>query len=364
MLAGSSAPPPTGTSVGDFPSRSHWWGGFAGRREHPALFALRLGQVGGLDRQLGGPAGDIGDAAHLRPRRARDAGRQREFRLRPDDEHSQRRHLRHLRPVRFLPLRPLPYRVQAAGLAERGIIGRGALLRPAAPRGAAGRTRRVARRVDPEETCGDCYHRDLATSWKFPAVRFALRRRQPGARALLCVDPLAGRAGLPVAVGLAANVDSGDAFLTAFTAARAARGLPAPLVTPRYQGEDPRFRRGSSVRQDLGGGRAPGDRKLGSRRLRAVGRQLGDRLWHRATAADPVGARRAACRGRLLRGGPLPPAFAVCRSVRGVGGGARGRRRGGQMTQPMRALSMAICRATARTALSSADTRTSPARRW
>jgi hypothetical protein len=43
--------------------------------------------------------------------------------------------------------------------------------------------------------------------------------------------------GLPVAVGLAANVDAGDSFLTALTAARATRSLPAPLVTPRYQSE-------------------------------------------------------------------------------------------------------------------------------
>ncbi len=43
--------------------------------------------------------------------------------------------------------------------------------------------------------------------------------------------------GLPVAVGMAANVDADDAFLAALTAARAARGLPAPLVTPHYQSE-------------------------------------------------------------------------------------------------------------------------------
>jgi hypothetical protein len=43
--------------------------------------------------------------------------------------------------------------------------------------------------------------------------------------------------GLPVAVGLAANVDAGDSFLTALTTARAARSLPAPLVTPHSQSE-------------------------------------------------------------------------------------------------------------------------------
>jgi hypothetical protein len=43
--------------------------------------------------------------------------------------------------------------------------------------------------------------------------------------------------GLPVAVGRAANVDAGDSFLTALSAARAARSLPAPLVTPNSQSE-------------------------------------------------------------------------------------------------------------------------------
>ena len=43
--------------------------------------------------------------------------------------------------------------------------------------------------------------------------------------------------GVPVAIGRAANVDAGDTFLSALTAAREARSLPAPLVTPRYQSE-------------------------------------------------------------------------------------------------------------------------------
>ncbi len=43
--------------------------------------------------------------------------------------------------------------------------------------------------------------------------------------------------GVPVELGRAANVEAGDSFLAALTAARQARGLPAPLVTPRYQSE-------------------------------------------------------------------------------------------------------------------------------
>ncbi|HVZ86317.1 MAG TPA: hypothetical protein VHG72_05070 [Polyangia bacterium] len=43
--------------------------------------------------------------------------------------------------------------------------------------------------------------------------------------------------GVPVAVGLAANVDAGESFLSALTAARAAINLPAPIVTPRYQSD-------------------------------------------------------------------------------------------------------------------------------
>jgi hypothetical protein len=41
--------------------------------------------------------------------------------------------------------------------------------------------------------------------------------------------------GVPVALVQAANVDSGDAFLATLTEKRRAMGLPAPLVTPRYQ---------------------------------------------------------------------------------------------------------------------------------
>ena len=70
-------------------------------------------------------------------------------------------------------------------------------------------------------------------------MRLALRFGGVGlALALSCAStPWPDEPGLPVAVGLAANVDAGDSFLTALTAARATRNLPAPLVTPHYQSE-------------------------------------------------------------------------------------------------------------------------------
>lgn len=43
--------------------------------------------------------------------------------------------------------------------------------------------------------------------------------------------------GLPVELGRAANVEAGDAFLSTLTATRSTHGLPAPLVTPRYQSD-------------------------------------------------------------------------------------------------------------------------------
>jgi hypothetical protein len=43
--------------------------------------------------------------------------------------------------------------------------------------------------------------------------------------------------GLPVELGRAANVEAGDAFLSALTTTRSTHGLPAPLVTPRYQSD-------------------------------------------------------------------------------------------------------------------------------
>jgi hypothetical protein len=50
-------------------------------------------------------------------------------------------------------------------------------------------------------------------------------------------NPWPDEPGVPVALGLAANVDAAESFLTALTAARRAQSLPAPLVTPRYQSE-------------------------------------------------------------------------------------------------------------------------------
>lgn len=43
--------------------------------------------------------------------------------------------------------------------------------------------------------------------------------------------------GVPVEVSQAANVDSGDTFLTALTDKRRAAGHSAPLVAPRYQAD-------------------------------------------------------------------------------------------------------------------------------
>ena len=43
--------------------------------------------------------------------------------------------------------------------------------------------------------------------------------------------------GLPVELSQAANVDAGDAFLTALTEKRRTAALPAPLVAPRYQAD-------------------------------------------------------------------------------------------------------------------------------
>lgn len=58
------------------------------------------------------------------------------------------------------------------------------------------------------------------------------------ALALSCAStPWPDEPGVPVALGRAANVDAGDSFLSALTTARQAHGLPAPLITPRYQSE-------------------------------------------------------------------------------------------------------------------------------
>ncbi len=49
--------------------------------------------------------------------------------------------------------------------------------------------------------------------------------------------PWPNEPGVPVSLSLAANVEAGDTFLSALTAARGAQGLPPPLVTPRYQAD-------------------------------------------------------------------------------------------------------------------------------
>lgn len=56
--------------------------------------------------------------------------------------------------------------------------------------------------------------------------------------ALSCATlPWPDEPGLPVAVGLTANVEAGDAFLAALSEKRRAAGHSAPLVTPRYQAD-------------------------------------------------------------------------------------------------------------------------------
>ena len=90
--------------------------------------------------------------------------------------------------------------------------------------------------------------------------------------ALSCAsNPWPDEPGLPVAVGLAANVDAGDAFLAALTAARAARNLPAPLVTPHYQSEIRNFA------EDLQAGKTS-----------AAGAQRAIEAWGRVAYRRPV----------------------------------------------------------------------------
>jgi hypothetical protein len=84
-------------------------------------------------------------------------------------------------------------------------------------------------------------------------------------------NPWPDEPGLPVAVGLAANVDAGDAFLAALTAARAARSLPAPLATPRYQSEIRNFA------EDLQSGKTS-----------AAGAQRAIERWGRVAYRRPV----------------------------------------------------------------------------
>ncbi len=89
---------------------------------------------------------------------------------------------------------------------------------------------------------------------------------------LACAStPWPDEPGLPVAVGLAANVDAGDSFLTALTAARRAQSLPPPLVTPRYQSEIGTFA------QDLQAGRTS-----------AAGAKRAIESWGRVAYQRPV----------------------------------------------------------------------------
>ena len=104
-------------------------------------------------------------------------------------------------------------------------------------------------------------------------MRLALRFAGLGlALSLSCAStPWPDEPGLPVAVGLAANVDAGDSVLTALTAARATRSLPAPLVTPRYQSEIRNFA------EDLQAGKTS-----------AAGAQRAIERWGRAAYQRPV----------------------------------------------------------------------------
>jgi len=77
--------------------------------------------------------------------------------------------------------------------------------------------------------------------------------------------------GVPVELSLAANVDAGDAFLSALTAARNAQGLSAPIVTPRYQPDIRTFA------QDLQAGRTS-----------AAGAQRAIETWGRTAFRRPV----------------------------------------------------------------------------
>jgi hypothetical protein len=98
---------------------------------------------------------------------------------------------------------------------------------------------------------------------------------------LACAStPWPDEPGLPVAVGLAANVDAGDSFLTALTAARRAQSLPPPLVTPRYQSEI------RSFAQDLQAGRTS-----------AAGAKRAIESWGRVAYQRPVASWLLDCSG-------------------------------------------------------------------
>ncbi|MES1209488.1 MAG: hypothetical protein ABUS79_26415 [Pseudomonadota bacterium] len=77
--------------------------------------------------------------------------------------------------------------------------------------------------------------------------------------------------GKPVIVSQATNVEIADQFLTALTAARSARGLPEPVVTPRTQTD---IRR---LAEDLQAGRAS-----------APGAQRAIEAWGRTAYQGPV----------------------------------------------------------------------------
>lgn len=96
--------------------------------------------------------------------------------------------------------------------------------------------------------------------------------------------------GKPVPVSQAANVEAGEQFMTALTAARAARGLPPPVVAPRYQTELRNFA------DDLQSGRASA-----AGVLRAI------HTWGRVTYQAGVDAWVLDCTGRT----PEPPSALV-----------------------------------------------------
>ncbi|HSS38177.1 MAG TPA: hypothetical protein VLT58_05360 [Polyangia bacterium] len=86
--------------------------------------------------------------------------------------------------------------------------------------------------------------------------------------------------GKPVTVSQAANVEAADQFLTALTAARSARGLPEPVVTPRNQSDVRHFA------EDLQAGRAS-----------APAAQRAIEAWGRAKYEGPVESWLIDCTG-------------------------------------------------------------------
>jgi hypothetical protein len=108
---------------------------------------------------------------------------------------------------------------------------------------------------------GEGSHRRL---WRAAGVCLAL--------GLSCAStPWPDEPGVPVALGRAANVEAGDAFLSALTATRGTLGLPAPLVTPRYQSDI------RSFAEDLQSGKAS-----------AAGARRAAEAWGRLAYHRPV----------------------------------------------------------------------------